>query len=95
MTAADRTEWSDARRDFFSRGLNRSSISAIDSAAFVLVLDDYSYDYDELNKEDESSLKRIGKILMHGRGNDRWFDKSFCVIVNQNGRIGCNVEHAW
>ena len=35
------------------------------------------------------------QILLHGKGNDRWYDKSICVVVSKNGRIGCNVEHAW
>ena len=26
---------------------------------------------------------------MHGKGYDRWFDKSFNIIVTQNGRVSC------
>jgi hypothetical protein len=33
--------------------------------------------------------------MLHGKGYDRWFDKSFNLIVTKNGRVGLNVEHSW
>jgi len=46
LTAGGRTEWAKARKDFFSRGLNKTSLHTIERAAFVLVLDDIEPDYD-------------------------------------------------
>ena len=33
--------------------------------------------------------------MLHGKGYDRWYDKSFNLIVTKNGRVGLNVEHSW
>ena len=48
MTASNRTTWAKLRDRKFRHGINRSSLDVIESAAFVLVLDDYEYDYDEV-----------------------------------------------
>ena len=50
MTASNRTTWAKLRDRKFRHGINRSSLDVIESAAFVLVLDDYEYDYDEVRK---------------------------------------------
>ena len=34
------------------------------------------------------------RLLFHGDGINRWFDKSFQIIVTENGRIGGNAEHS-
>ena len=127
ITASERTTWANLRDKSFLRGINKKSLDIIESAAFVVVLDDYEYDYDEViflcisskctNKNsflDLSSLPQYdyyvfvlsfkndatkgneyGKYMLHGKGYDRWFDKSLCAIVGSNGRIGFNVEHSW
>ena len=46
MTATDRTKWAKMREDHFAKGVNRVSLKTIDTAAFVLVLDDFEYDYE-------------------------------------------------
>jgi len=46
-------------------------------------------------KHNEGDLNGFAASLLHGKGYDRWFDKSFNVIVSKNGRIGLNVEHSW
>ncbi len=33
-------------------------------------------------------------MTFHGNVNNRWFDKSFQLIVTPNGAVGANVEHA-
>lgn len=49
MTAANRTEWAKFRSKFCSDGANWNSLKVIDTAAFVVILDDYSYDYDPVS----------------------------------------------
>jgi carnitine O-palmitoyltransferase 1 len=46
-------------------------------------------------KNDHSKLDTFAKAILHGKGYDRWFDKSFNLIVSRNGRAGLNVEHSW
>jgi carnitine O-palmitoyltransferase 1 len=90
LTAADRRTWADTRHKWFSKGINRISLSAIEKAAFVLVLDSERFE-----AEDAAKLDRYGQLLLHGNGNDRWFDKSFNLIVARNARVGFNGEHSW
>ncbi len=43
LTAADRVPWAQARKKFFSKGFNKSSLHAIEKAAFVVILDEEEY----------------------------------------------------
>lgn len=92
LTAGKREHWAQARRDHFSSGINRASLRAIERSAFVVVLDDEPVFYDP---EDSTKLDRWAENLLHGQGHDRWYDKSFNLIISPNGRIGINTEHSW
>jgi carnitine O-palmitoyltransferase 1, liver isoform len=107
LTAGKREHWAQARRDHFSSGINRASLRAIERSAFVVVLDDEPVFYDpvsfchsstvilDLFQEDSTKLDRWAENLLHGQGHDRWYDKSFNLIISPNGRIGINTEHSW
>lgn len=92
LTAWERTKWANTRRVYFNNGVNKQSLDIIEKAAFCLTLDDHSYKYDP---EDSTQLDNFGKNLLHGKGYDRWFDKSFTLCVGTNGRLGFNAEHSW
>ncbi|XP_039309845.1 carnitine O-palmitoyltransferase 1, muscle isoform isoform X1 [Solenopsis invicta] len=92
LTAGERTAWAQARKDFFAKGVNKASLDIIEKAAFVVALDDVPYEYDPKHPE---KLDNYGRILLHGKGHDRWFDKSFTLCIGSNGRIGFNAEHSW
>lgn len=92
LTAGERAHWAETRNKHFSTGINRKSLETIERAAFVMILDEEEYGYDP---EDPSALDKFGRAMLHGKGYDRWFDKSFTVIVGSNGRIGFNAEHGW
>lgn len=38
-------------------------------------------------QEDPDKLDEYGRILLHGKGYDRWFDKSFTLCIGNNGRV--------
>lgn len=61
------------------------SLSAIDTAAFVLVLDDSTHE----------SVSNRATSLLAGDGSNRWFDKALSVIAFSDGHIGFNAEHSW
>lgn len=44
LTAGERTLWAEARETYFRGGVNRTSLEAIEKAAFVLVLDDDDFE---------------------------------------------------
>ncbi|XP_032679646.1 carnitine O-palmitoyltransferase 1, liver isoform isoform X1 [Odontomachus brunneus] len=92
LTAGDRTAWAQARQEFFGKGVNKVALDLIEKAAFIVALDDIPYEYDPEHPE---KLDNYGRILLHGKGYDRWFDKSFTLCVGNNGRIGFNAEHSW
>lgn len=92
LTASDRVTWAKARMEHFSKGLNRSSLDAIERAAFVMVLEDEPLEYDD---NDPTKLDKYAQSMLHGKGYDRWYDKSFNIIIGSNGRSGFNAEHSW
>lgn len=40
-------------------------------------------------------MEAEAKALLHGRCHDRWFDKSFTLVVFGGGRMGLSVEQSW
>jgi carnitine O-palmitoyltransferase 1, liver isoform len=92
LTAWERSKWAGARERYFSHGSNKTSLFLIESAAFVVSLDEEPFEFDRAQPE---KLTNFGKKLLHGKGCDRWFDKSFTLCVASNGRIGFNAEHTW
>ncbi|XP_033823336.1 carnitine O-palmitoyltransferase 1, liver isoform isoform X2 [Periophthalmus magnuspinnatus] len=93
LTAGDRTPWAKARETYFNRGKNKQALDTIEKAAFFVTLDDSEQRYDEKNPV--RSLDKYAKSLLHGECYDRWFDKSFNLIIFKNGTMGLNAEHSW
>ncbi|XP_019712682.1 carnitine O-palmitoyltransferase 1, muscle isoform [Hippocampus comes] len=91
LTAGNRVPWAQARMKYFSQGVNKASLDAVESAAFFLALDDEPQGYDATS----NSLDHYAKSLLHGKCYDRWFDKSFTLISYPNGKMGINAEHSW
>ncbi|RLN51717.1 hypothetical protein BBJ29_009743 [Phytophthora kernoviae] len=85
LTAAGRIEWAENRERFFSGGINKRSLEVIESAVFVVVL----------QNDKAKDWTSMGKDLIHGSGGNRWFDKSFNLVVYNNSVAGINAEHAW
>ncbi|XP_064416529.1 carnitine O-palmitoyltransferase 1, liver isoform isoform X2 [Latimeria chalumnae] len=93
LTAGDRVPWAKARRDYFQSGLNRQSLDLVEKAAFFVSLDESEQG---LKTDDPAkSLDAYAKLLLHGKCYDRWFDKSFTLVVFKNGKLGLNAEHSW
>lgn len=85
LTASDRDNWAKIRREHFSSGINRDSLHAIEESIVLIVLDDHKFE----------DITERAKYLLHGDGSSVWFDKTVCVIVFQDGKLGVNCEHAW
>ncbi|KAI1727732.1 choline/Carnitine o-acyltransferase domain-containing protein [Ditylenchus destructor] len=92
LTAGERVHWAVTRRKYFGSGVNKSSLHAIERAAFVVILDEDEVFYDP---NDPSKLDKWAENLLHGKAYNRWFDKSFNFIISANGRFGINTEHSW
>ncbi|XP_049811312.1 carnitine O-palmitoyltransferase 1, liver isoform-like [Schistocerca nitens] len=90
LTAGDRPHWSRIRQKFFSYGVNQQSLEDIETAAFFVALDDGPLEFDE---NDPRKLENFGRVGFHGKGYDRWFDKSITLVIGSNGHAGFNAEH--
>ncbi|KPP61556.1 carnitine O-palmitoyltransferase 1, liver-like [Scleropages formosus] len=93
LTAGDRVPWAKARSTYFSKGKNKQSLDLVEKSAFFATLDDTEQRYEADNPV--RSLDRYAKSLLHGKCYDRWFDKSFNLIIYKNGTMGLNAEHSW
>jgi len=84
LTSENRDKWAAARQ--LLEQDNREQMEAIDGALFNLVLDDVTTGDDR---------QKITKTFLHGNGANRWFDKSFSLIVAADGNAAINFEHSW
>lgn len=91
LTAWNRTKWAEVREKYFQSGINKNSLDAIESAAFVLVLHDEPYEFDLLNLEKRDLLHAYGKQCLTGGVNGYWFDKSFSIAFGTNGRVSKRI----
>ncbi|TSK38336.1 Carnitine O-palmitoyltransferase 1, liver isoform [Bagarius yarrelli] len=69
LTAGKRVPWAKARQKYFIDGVNKTSLDAIESAAFFLTLDDEAHGYDAEHPE---SMDLYAKSLLHGKCYDRY-----------------------
>ncbi|KAF8768318.1 Carnitine O-palmitoyltransferase 2 like protein [Argiope bruennichi] len=85
LTTENRDVWADARTRLEKLG-NAEQLKVIDSAIFVLALDEETLGDD---------LIKSAHHMLHGPVYNRWFDKSFTLIITKDGKAAINFEHAW
>jgi carnitine O-acetyltransferase len=85
LTVADRDHWTAARKKLIAADpANEEALRAIESAGFVVCLDDAK----------PVTLEERSHQYWHGDGSNRWFDKPLQFIVNDNGTAGFMGEHS-
>jgi carnitine O-acetyltransferase len=85
LTTMNRDEWANARQVMLNiHPHNQIVLDAIERSLFALCLDDTR----------PESLEDIFRTILHGDGRNRWFDKSFQIIVCQDGKFGLSGEHS-
>ena len=85
MTTENRDNWTDMRaRLIKGNPANKATLEAIESASFVVCLDDAT----------PVTLHERSHQYWHGDGMNRWFDKPLQFIINDNGTSGFNGEHS-
>ncbi|KAG7201978.1 hypothetical protein KM043_004673 [Ampulex compressa] len=85
LTTSERDKWASARSHLLKIG-NEDILKTIDGAVFFMILDDEPIG---------ENYKKILRTYLHADGTNRWFDKSFSVIVTKDGVAGINFEHSW
>lgn len=97
MTAGGRDEWAALRLDLSKDAANAESLQVIDSALFVLNLDDQTP-----KTLTDASLNFLGGVSdfdpacgsQKGSCLNRWYDKTVQLIVCANGMAGVNFQHS-
>ena len=84
LTTLPRESWAKSREQLLQVSVdNQNALETVNNAAFTLCLDE--------NSPDE--ITEISRLLLHGDGKDRYFDKTLQFIVFNNGKSGINFEH--
>uniref|UniRef100_UPI0037E944AA carnitine O-palmitoyltransferase 2, mitochondrial n=1 Tax=Semicossyphus pulcher TaxID=241346 RepID=UPI0037E944AA len=84
LTSENRDVWAGLRDKLIAAG-NADDLRVVDSAIFCLSLDD----------ENMKDHIHISHNMLHGDGCNRWYDKSFNVILTKDGQAAINFEHSW
>ncbi|XP_057297159.1 carnitine O-palmitoyltransferase 2, mitochondrial-like isoform X1 [Hydractinia symbiolongicarpus] len=85
LTAEKRNTWAQLRQHLETDPKNAELIHRLDSALFMVGLDDR----DCLDEYDATEM------FLYGDGSSRWFDKSFHMAISKNAKMAINFEHAW
>eukprot|EP00003_Mantamonas_plastica_P011793 TRINITY_DN216_c0_g3_i1.p1 TRINITY_DN216_c0_g3~~TRINITY_DN216_c0_g3_i1.p1 ORF type:complete len:534 (+),score=203.33 TRINITY_DN216_c0_g3_i1:664-2265(+) len=88
LTAQERNTWADVRARMTANPINKESMQIIDDALFTVSLD---------NNQLGDDFTTASHQFLHGLdfGGNRWFDKSFNLIADANGKSAVNFEHSW
>ncbi|XP_040216392.1 carnitine O-palmitoyltransferase 2, mitochondrial [Rana temporaria] len=84
LTSEDRNTWAIMRQKLIDNG-NQEALHKVDSAVFCLCLDDFPVK-DGLH---------LSYNMLHGSASNRWYDKSFSIIMTKDGTAAINFEHSW
>ncbi|XP_072294283.1 carnitine O-palmitoyltransferase 2, mitochondrial [Eucyclogobius newberryi] len=84
LTSENRDVWASLREKLTANG-NGGLLQTVDSALFCLSLDD----------EAMKDHIHISHNMLHGDGCNRWYDKSFNIIIAKDGNAAINFEHSW
>ncbi|KAG6590666.1 Choline/Carnitine O-acyltransferase [Phytophthora cinnamomi] len=85
LTAEERDTWAQIRDGLVAHHpVNAETLEVIDSALFVLVLED----------RNPTDMKQRMELSLHGQGSHRWFDK-LQVMVQPDGHLTVNFEHSF
>uniref|UniRef100_A0AAY4DA64 Carnitine O-palmitoyltransferase 2, mitochondrial n=1 Tax=Denticeps clupeoides TaxID=299321 RepID=A0AAY4DA64_9TELE len=84
LTSENRDVWAGLREKLLSAG-NGEALALVDGALFCLCLDeDVMRDH-----------IHVSHNMLHGDGCNRWYDKSFSIIMAKDGQAAINFEHSW
>lgn len=84
LTSENRDVWAGLRDKLIAAG-NGETLQIVDSAIFCLCLDD----------ETMRDHIHTSHNMLHGDGCNRWYDKSFSIIMTKDGQAAINFEHSW
>ncbi|XP_015278779.1 PREDICTED: carnitine O-palmitoyltransferase 2, mitochondrial [Gekko japonicus] len=84
LTTENRDSWASLRQELLDSG-NEEALRKVDSAIFCLCFDDSPV----------KDLVHLSHTMLHGDGSNRWYDKSFNLILTSDGTAAIHFEHSW
>ena len=91
LSTDERDAWAKTREILInSNSMNRENIQLIDSAHFVICLDDFVP-----TNLDDGAHNYLHGCIKNNKFINRWFDKSFSLIVPGDANATINFEHSW
>ncbi|XP_054835962.1 carnitine O-palmitoyltransferase 2, mitochondrial isoform X2 [Eublepharis macularius] len=84
LTTENRDTWASLRQELLDNG-NEQALRKVDSAIFCLCFDDSPIE----------DLIQLSHTMLHGNGINRWYDKSFNLILTKDGTAAVHFEHSW
>ncbi|CAO3627431.1 unnamed protein product [Mucor hiemalis] len=92
LSSWQRDNWAVARNHLLAiePQLHRQNLNTIETALFAVALDDHSGGIDNASWTKTMFCGHQGL----GNGHNRWFDKSFTLVVENNGMCGFSGEHS-
>lgn len=84
LSAEERDTWATVHERLLKAG-NEENLQLLDSGLFCFCFDD----------ENPQDPNHLTKMFLHGDGANRWYDKSFSMLMCPDGTMGLNFEHAW
>ncbi|TRY94180.1 hypothetical protein DNTS_030540 [Danionella cerebrum] len=84
LTSENRDIWAGLREKLLDNG-NGEALHLVDTALFCVCLDE----------EVMRDHIHISHNMLHGDGCNRWYDKSFSIILAKDGQAAINFEHSW
>lgn len=94
LTAENRRVWAKLRAKLRDDEVNSEILSTIDTALFIVVLDDIAVgdDYDRMAKNFLCGESKLENGVQVGTCNNRWYDK-LEMIITKDAKCGINFEH--
>jgi carnitine O-acetyltransferase len=89
LTTEPRRKWARVRGDELVQGApaTRVALGAVETAILLLALESGS-------ALAQTRSAEAARLMLHGNGRGRWFDKSIQLVVAANGVAGFCMEHA-
>ena len=83
LTSLPRDEWAETRATLLGDPTNAKSLELVESALFCIAFETGA----------PQTKEECAQVCLCGSGRNKWFDKSFTVVIFENGRGGLNAEH--
>ncbi|CEP14095.1 hypothetical protein [Parasitella parasitica] len=92
LSSWQRDKWTVARNHLLAIDpkVHRQNLDTIEQGLFAVALDDHSHGTDNASWTRTMFCGHQGL----GNGHNRWFDKSFTLVVENNGMCGFSGEHS-